>query len=84
MAGNPVNPGGMGRDLLEGGGGKTPAEVSHSGEGQPPADGIADEGGRLVDVQLVHEPDPVGLDGLDAQFKAPGNLLRGLALSDEL
>jgi hypothetical protein len=29
---------------------KTPVEVSHSGAGQPPADGVADEGGRLMDV----------------------------------
>jgi hypothetical protein len=29
---------------------KTPAEVSRSGAGQPPADGVADEGGRLMDV----------------------------------
>src|ERR671923_2591480 len=49
-----------------------PAEVSRSGARQPPTDGVADEGGHLVDVQLPHKIDPMGLDGFDAQSQAPG------------
>ena len=60
------------------------AEASRSGGGQPAADGVADEGSRLVDVQLAHEVDAMGLDGFDAQPQARRNLLRRLALGDEL
>ena len=63
---------------------KMPTAVSRSRRGQPPADGVADEGGRLTDVQLAHELDPVGFDGFDAQAQAPGDLLGRLALGDEL
>jgi hypothetical protein len=37
-----------------------------------------------MDVQLAHEVDAMGLDGFDAQSQVPGNLLRRLALGDEL
>ena len=50
MAGNQVNTGGKGRELLEDRCGRHLLAISHSGASQPPADGVADEGGRLMDV----------------------------------
>jgi hypothetical protein len=52
------------------------AEISRSRGGQPPVDGVAHVGGRVVDVQLAPEVDATGLDGFDAQTQTPGNLLR--------
>jgi hypothetical protein len=60
-------PGGRAREKPAGGAG--------SEGGQPPADGVADQGGRLVDVQLAHQPGPVGLDGFDAQAQVLRNVL---------
>ena len=60
------------------------AEASRSGGGQPAADGVADESGRLMDVQLAHEVDAMGLDGFDAQPQERGNLFRRLPLGDAL
>ena len=58
--------------------------VSPSGGSQPPADSIADEGGRLMNVQLPHEVDAMRLDGFDAQPQVRRYLLRRLPLRDAL
>jgi hypothetical protein len=58
--------------------------VSPSGGGQPPADSIADEGGRLMNVQLPHQVDAMRLDGFDAQPQVRRDLLRRLPLRDAL
>src|SRR5438445_9753870 len=55
-----------------------------SGLDQATADGVADEPGGLVDAGLFHDPCPVGLRGLDADPQELGDLLRRLALGDEL
>ena len=52
--------------------------------GQPSADGIADEGGGLMDVQLPHQVDAMRLDGFDAQPQVRRYLLRRLPLRDAL
>ena len=48
------------------------------------ADGVAGEGGGVVDVELFHEVLAVFLDGLDADAEVVGGLLVGIALGDEL
>jgi hypothetical protein len=50
MVRNQVNTGGEVRELLEDRCGRHLLAISHLGAGQPPADGVADEGGRLMDV----------------------------------
>src|SRR5256886_12262700 len=55
-----------------------------SGLDQATADGVADEPGGLVDAGLFHDPCPVGLRGLEADPQELGDLLRRLALGDEL
>src|SRR5262245_30974728 len=52
--------------------------------GQPPADGIADEGGRLMNVELAHQVDPMRLDGFDTQPQVRRNLLGRLPLRNAL
>src|SRR5215467_4774442 len=52
--------------------------------GQPTADGVADEGGRLMNVQLAHQVDPMRLDGFDAEPQVRRYLLRRLSLCDAL
>ena len=61
-----------------------PAEGARSGGGQPPADGVAHQGGCLMDVQLPHQIEPMGLDGFDAQAQVRRHLLRRLPLRDAL
>src|SRR5713101_4038432 len=63
---------------------KMPTAVSPSGSGQPPADGVAHEGGGLMDVQLPHQVAPMRLDGFDAQVQVRRYLLRRLPLRDAL
>src|SRR5713101_1824833 len=63
---------------------KMPTAVSPSGSGQPPADGVAHEAGRLMDVQLPHQVAPMRLDGFDAQVQVRRYLLRRLPLRDAL
>ena len=58
--------------------------VAPSGRGQPPADRIAHEGGRLMNVQLPHQVDAMRLDGFDAQPQVRCDLLRRLPLRDAL
>src|SRR5574341_254467 len=50
----------------------------------PPADGVADEARRVVDVQLGNGPAAVGLHGADADPQQGPGLLRGLAHGQEL
>src|SRR5438445_11055442 len=60
------------------------SSASPSGLDQATADGVADEPGGLVDAGLFHDPCPVGLRGLEADPQELGDLLRRLALGDEL
>src|SRR5437899_12179683 len=55
-----------------------------SGLDDPPADGVADETGGPVDVELGHQPAPVRLGGLDGHSQERGSFLRRLALRNEL
>ncbi len=55
-----------------------------SGLDQPLADGVAHEGGRLADAELLHEPGAVGPGRLNAHPQEPGDLLRRLPFGYEL
>src|SRR5215471_16312399 len=70
--------------MTGGRGQRMPTAVSPSGGDQPPADGVAYEGGRLMNVQLPHQVDAMRLDGFDAQAQVRCYLLRRLPLSDAL
>src|SRR5262249_25416243 len=51
---------------------------------EAPADGVADQTRRLVDVEPRHDPGPVILSRLDAHPQEPSDLLRRLSLRHEL
>ena len=48
------------------------------------ADGVAGEGGGVVDIEFTHEVGAVLFDGLDADTEYSGAFLIGLALRDQL
>src|SRR5256885_5744936 len=52
--------------------------------GQTQANRVADEAGGVRRVELLQDPGPVGLDGLGADPEELRDLLRRLALGDEL
>jgi hypothetical protein len=58
--------------------------VAPSGGSQPPADRIAHEGRRLMNVQLPHQVDAMRLDGFHAQPQVRCDLLRRLPFRDPL
>src|SRR2546425_751101 len=51
---------------------------------QTQANRVADDAGSVRRVELLHDPGPVGLDGLGADHEELGDLLRRLALGDKL
>src|SRR6267142_3403754 len=61
-----------------------PLGQGSSGLDESASDGVADETGDLVDAELDHEVAPVGLRCLLGDSQNLGNLLRRLALGDEL
>src|SRR2546425_13294106 len=52
--------------------------------GQTHANRVADDAGSIRRVELLHDPGPVGLDGLGADPEELGDLLRRLALGDKV
>src|SRR5207302_11409843 len=54
------------------------------GANQPLPDGVADQPGRLVDVELGHDPYAVRLGRLHAHAEEGGDLLGRLPFRDEL
>ena len=58
--------------------------LSDTGLGFDPADGFADEGGGVLGAELFLEAGAVGLDGLDGEVEATGDLAGAEALTDEL
>ena len=70
--------------MIGGRGQHMPTAASPSGGGQPSADGVADEGRRLMHVQLPHQVDAMRLDRFDAQPQVRRDLLRRLPLGDAL
>jgi hypothetical protein len=81
MIGYRVNPGDAGGKEL---GNKDAPQSGGSEGGQPPTEGVAHEGGRLMDVELTHEAVPMRLDRFDTQAQGRRNLLRRLPLRDAL
>jgi hypothetical protein len=51
---------------------------------QPHSDGVPDKPCRLMDIQTRHQLRSVRLDGLDANADARRDLLRRIALGDQL
>ena len=64
--------------------GRRRSESSGSGLGDLVADGVADDVGGGVEVELAHQVGAVRIGGLDADAEHLGNFLGGLALGDEL
>src|SRR5438034_10244049 len=62
------------------GAGRTPG----SGSDQPFPDGVANQTGDVVDVQLLHHTRAVKFRGLGGDREQRGNLLGGLAFGYEL
>jgi hypothetical protein len=58
--------------------------AGESGLDQAFADGVANEPRRLVDVELAHDGRAVRIGRLHADTEDLGDLLRRLALGDEL
>src|SRR5213594_436546 len=59
-------------------------DARSSESSQSPADGVADQVGRLVNVDSSHDPGPMSLSGLDLDAEERRNLLRLLTLGDQL
>src|ERR1035441_4945389 len=51
--------------------------------GNPRLNGIVDEVGLLVEVQLGHHAIPVGVDGVGGQIQQGGDFLVAVAFGDE-
>src|SRR5688572_20765982 len=55
-----------------------------SGMDDPPPYCVADESGRIVNVELLHQMGSMGFGGLQADPQAGGHLLGPLALGNQL
>src|SRR2546427_1138090 len=70
---------------LKGGPGDCPYGAKRASDlDQTPANRVPDDAGGVWRVELLHDPCPVGLNGLGADAEDLGDLLRRVALGDEL
>src|SRR5947208_4267771 len=70
---------------LKGGSGECPYGAKRASDlDQTAADCVPDDAGGVRRVELLHDPCPVGLNGLGADAEELGDLLRRVTLRDEL